>query len=103
VDGVAGMSDHRRPIVAFSRRLAGNNGKKTGGFCRIEIFPAKDFALLWEPSGKGFSPKPPLLDSSRKIFWEGRYRIRVDGRWLVDGAKYTLFTREEILDRFFRF
>lgn len=97
------MSDHRQPIAAFSCRFAGKGGKKTSENCRIEIFPATDFALVWEPTGKNFSPRPPLRDADRVAFWETHYRVRVNGRWLVQGAKYTLLNRNEIVTRFMAF
>jgi hypothetical protein len=97
------VSDFRQPIASLSIRLAENRGKKTAKNCRIEIFPAKDFANAWDPKERLFHPRPPLRSIDRAKFWESRYRVRMNGQWLVLGAKYTLFTRAEILERFFDF
>lgn len=97
------MSDHRQPIAVFSCKFAGKDGKKTGEKRLIEIFAAKDFARAWEPTGKAFSPRPPLRDSDRIVFWQTYYRVRLNGKWLADGARYTLFTREELIARFINF
>jgi hypothetical protein len=94
------MSDHRKPIASFTKRVAENQGNKT---CiksiKIEIFPAYFFSDAWEPGSNSFVPKPPLKSSSRKKYWEMNFRVRVDGSWYPDGDKYNMFTKKNIMLR----
>lgn len=96
------MSEVRRPVEIIKRFLPVNDGKKAGVFCivKVEIFPASCWRDRWEPCSKLFYPKVPLKTSSRKDYWETRYRVRVNGKWRSEKAKYETYTREEIIEEF---
>lgn len=98
------MSELRKPLEIWTRRLPESYGKKEGDFCtvRIEIFPAHYWGRHWEPGSELFSPKLPLQGKARKDYWETRFRIRVNGKWSGTRAKYVTYTKEQIRERFFK-
>ncbi|MFA7174797.1 MAG: hypothetical protein WC340_15585 [Kiritimatiellia bacterium] len=95
------MSELRKPVEIIKLFLPVNAGKKTGFSCtlRVELYPASCWRNRWEPCSTLFYPKVPLKTSLRRNYWETRYRIRVNGRWRCNHAKYETFTREEILEK----
>jgi len=96
------MSEFRKPVEIWVRRLPENEGKKSDRFCiKIEIFPAHYWARHWEPGSDLFYPKMPLQSEARKAAWEARFRIRVNGRWIGDQAKYETYTIQQIFERYF--
>lgn len=96
------MSEFRRPVEIWSRRLPENEGKKPSGFySKIEIFPSHYWARHWEPGSDLFHPKMPLQSEARKEAWETRFRIRVNGKWVGEQAKYETYTKQQIFDRYF--
>jgi hypothetical protein len=98
------MSERRQSIEIWTLRLPQNRGKKPGVFSttKIELFPSHYWAEHWEPGSKLFSPRLPLRSISRKEYWETRYRVRVDGRWLGTKAKYVTYTRDEVIEKYFK-
>lgn len=100
------MSDFRKPVETWVRRLPQNVGKKSPENCtiKIEIFPAHYWAFSWEPGSADFYPKVPLQSEAKQRYWETRYRIRVNGAWWCGRAKARIvtYTREEIFQRYFR-
>lgn len=96
------MSESRTPIEKITREvLPGLYGKKSHKIClKIELFPARSWATKWEPGSVQFYPKAPLHDKARKEYWEARYRVRINGKWHSDKAKYMMLTRKQILDKF---
>jgi len=97
------MSEHRKPVEIWIKRLPKNEGKKPSKNCKhkVELFPAHYWAIDWEPGGKLFTPRPPLQSEARKLFWENYYRIRVNGVWKGGGSKYVLMTRMDICEMYF--
>lgn len=92
------MSDFRQPDEVITRRLPKNQGKKHGKIStKYELFSAKQWALRWSPADDRFFPKPPLHSEKRKQFWETMYRVRINGRWMIREAHYTLLSRDEIM------
>lgn len=98
------MSEYRTPAEIWIKRLPEKDGKKPGVFCslKIELFPAHYWAEHWEPGSDLFSPKPPLQSEARKQYWTSRYRIRVNGKWVGDKAKYVTFDKLAIRERYFK-
>jgi hypothetical protein len=98
------MSEHRQPVEVWIRRLPEKEGKKSPDSCtlKIELFPARYWALKWEPCSSLFSPKPSLNSLTRKEYWLSRYRVRVNGKWLGGRAKYVTYTKEQVLELYFR-
>jgi len=98
------MSERRPSSEIWIKRLPQNEGKKAGDFCtlKIELFPARFWALKWEPSSTLFYPKPSIQSEKRSEYWLTRFRVRVNGKWLGDRAKYVTYTKEQILERYFR-
>lgn len=98
------MSDYRKPVEIWTKRLPQNEGKKTGENCnlKIELFPSHFWAKHWEPGSELFSPKLPLQSQARKEYWIKRFRIRVNGVWIGSRAKYVTYTKEMIRERYFR-
>lgn len=86
------MSEQRQR----ERRLAVKVGTKT---TKIELFPASEWRYLWEPGSNKFFPKVPLQTQKRQEYFSERYRVRLDDSWVVEGAQYRMFTREEIVER----
>lgn len=79
------MSERRTPEVSI--RLIGATGRRI----KIEIYKA----VLW----KGKKDLPPRHQL------EGRYRIRVNGRWFApepDVGRYQFMTIWEFRDKFFQ-
>ena len=78
-------------------------GKKASGLIaiKIELFPAYFWAEHWEPASSLFSPKLPLQSEARRDYWTSRYRIRVNGKWVGDRAKYVTFDKVAIRERYF--
>lgn len=91
------MSETRTPDEIFLHRLPENNGKKSGKNCiKYELFQAKQWALDWCPCDRKFFPRPSLESIARKKYWEQMYRLRINGKWHGQEAKYRFYTREEI-------
>lgn len=91
------MSETRLPDEVLTHKMLENRGKKQGGiYIKYELFSAVQFAKKWDPMEDSFYPKPPLQGSARMIFWARHFRVRVNGKWLSDAAKYTLYTKDEI-------
>jgi hypothetical protein len=42
-----------------------------------------------------------LHGERRKEYWLTRFRVRVNGKWMGDRAKYVTFTKEQILEKYF--
>lgn len=96
------MSEFRRPDEIIIHRLPGFAGKKQGENChKYELFDAVHWALDWTPWDKNYFPAPPLHGLSRRDFWLQMYRVRKDGKWLGDEAKYRFYSRREIADMVF--
>ena len=97
------MSEYRKPTAAFTIRNAKEGGKKTTESCKlIEIFKAELFKSKWGPSSSLVSPKIPLHSGSRREMIDTLYRVRIDGKWYRNEAKYTLLTQGQIIDKWIR-
>lgn len=98
------MSEYRSPTEIWTRRLPQIDGKKTPKNCnqKIELFPAHYWAENWQPGSKLFSPRLPLQSMARKIFWETHFRIRVNGAWVGEAAKYVVYTKDQIRAMYFK-
>jgi len=97
------MSEYRNPVEVWIRRLPDNDGKKPHKKLqqKIELFPAHYWAMAWEPGSSMFFPKLPLHGGERKVFWESNYRIRVNGKWVGEEAKYRFYHKTQIGQMYF--
>jgi hypothetical protein len=98
------MSDHRKPVEIWLKRLPQSEGKKVDENCnlKVELFPSHYWAQNWEPASKLFFPKLPLQSKARQEYWLKRFRVRVNGVWAGSQAKYVTFTKEMIRERYFK-
>ncbi len=98
------MSDHRKPVDVWYKRLPQKRGTKKRKFrlLKIELVPACEWKSLWEPCSTLFIPKVPLRYDSMNEYWETRFRIRVDGKWVGPNGQYRMFTKVMIRERYFR-
>ena len=94
------MSEVRIPDEVWSVSLPQNQGKK---LTKIELFSAKqwrEYALRIKDRNR-FSPKIPGLPAARREYYSTRYRVRVDGRFILGPRKtFITFTKQEIFDRY---
>ena len=91
------MSETRKPDIIWRMYLPQSSGKKLCKICaKFELYLARQFALNWRPGSCLFSPYPPLNTDDRQQYWESRYRVRINGQWYSDTAKYQLLTLSEI-------
>lgn len=97
------MSDIRllsKNCEVFTHILPEIEGKESSDLrTEYKLFPATLWAKKWKPLAKNFYPKPPYPTEERKVFWENRYRLMINGKWHKDKAQYCLMTRSE----FFKF
>lgn len=98
------MSDHRKRVETWYKSLPPKLGKKVTKKreLKVELYPIYLWAKYWEPSNKFFSPKLPMHSVKRLKYWATRYRVKVNGRWLKEEAKFQSFTKAELRYRFFR-
>ncbi len=97
------MSEIRQPAEIWQIILPRNKGKKVAKNCRlrIELFPASLWRWNWHLLSRLFYPKVPNSLSARKEYWgKERYRLRINGRWVQEKAKYQFFTKEQIVNRY---
>ncbi len=97
------MSEIRQPAEIWQIILLKNRGKKNAKKCRlrIELFPAQLWREHWQPLTKLFFPRVPLQTVNRLQYWKKeRYRLRINGRWMQEKAKYQFFTKEQIVNRY---
>ncbi len=97
------MSEIRQPAEIWQIILPKNKGKKVAKNCRlrIELFPASLWRWNWHLLSRLFYPKVPNSLSTRKEYWQKeRYRLRINGRWVQEKAKYQFFTKEQIVNRY---
>lgn len=67
--------------------LLKKDSKKT---IKIELFESMKWRSKFRYGKRNISPEPRL----DKRWWRGRYRLKVDGKWVEkNGCKYTFFTR----------
>lgn len=97
------MNEQRKPTETWFKRLPVKVGQKASRKCnlKIELFPLYLWGRWWSPGCHLFSPKLPLRSEDRIEFWQIRYRIRVNGKWVGSRAKYVSYTKQMILDRYF--
>ncbi|WP_218121888.1 hypothetical protein, partial [Desulforhopalus singaporensis] len=51
---------------------------------------------------KLFSPMVPLKKSDFDEYWQlPLYRVRVNGRWSSDAAKWTFYTKGQVVEKWF--
>jgi len=82
------MSEERQKQTTILLRF---QGKKT---VKIEMFPAGQWRRLFRYGQRERWSEGTTLD---RRWWQGRYRLRVDGRWISrDGRKYGFFLPGEV-------
>ncbi|SDP84396.1 hypothetical protein, partial [Desulforhopalus singaporensis] len=76
----------------------------------LELFHVSQFRRTWgesmrkQSTRKLFSPMVPIRKSDFDEYWQlPLYRVRMDGRWTADDAKYSFYTREQIVEQWFCF
>ncbi len=97
------MSEIRLPAEIWQIILPKNKGKKVAknSRLRIELFPAKLWKEHWRPLTQLFYPRVPLNTIERKNYWErDLYRLRVNGCWIQEKAKFHFYTKKQIVDKF---
>lgn len=71
-----------------------NSAQKSNRY--LHVFCAAQFRSRWRVGKRNMMPVPPSRDDD---WWLRHYRLRLDGKWLSNGAacKYRFFTMEEIM------
>jgi len=94
------MSETRTPEIIWEVSLPGCKGKKQ---LKIELFPAslwREYAMRIKDR-KRFSPKIPSLPDAMNEYYATRYRIRVNGRFVLGPKKtFLTFSKEEIFQKY---
>jgi hypothetical protein len=98
------MNEQRKPSETWFKRLPRKVGQKASRKCnlKIELFPVYLWGRWWSPGSSLFSPRLPLRTEDRLEFWQTRYRIRVNGKWVGSRAKYVGYTKQQIRERYFK-
>ncbi len=97
------MSEVRQPTEIWQIILPKKQGKKVAKNyrLRIELFPARLWKAHCKPSTTLFHPVVPMHTARRIQFWEKEhYRLRINGCWFREKAKFQFFTKEQIIDRY---
>ena len=87
------MSEHRPATRVSLHRLPEIQGKKS---IKIEYFPAKFWREYCRLYTEQFAPRLPFRNDERNLYFQERYRIRVNGTWFRGDARYTMLTKDEV-------
>jgi hypothetical protein len=67
---------------------------------RIELYPAYLFREKFDIYDRSrWSPKPSFQSVARERYFNTRYRVKLDGKWFGEKAKYTMFDLDQVYQK----
>ena len=64
---------------------------------KIELYPAGFFREKFSIYDRErWFPKPSFQSVARDRYFKTRYRVKVDGKWFGEKAKYTMYDMDEV-------